>query len=73
MTDAQKSFFKERLARAIAWHRSNELPEYRQAIERLIDKSEGTIPVEDVRAIYAKAAIFYHRASSTCCPMPPIS
>jgi len=62
MTDAQKSFFKDRLSHAIAWHRSKELPEYRQAIEKVIEKSEGTIPVEDVRAIYAKARIFYHRA-----------
>jgi hypothetical protein len=62
MTDAQKRFFKERLARAMAWHRSHELPEYRQAIESLIVKSEGRIPVEDVRATYGKARDFYHRA-----------
>ena len=62
MTDAQKGFFKDRLARAMAWHRSKELPEYRLAIESLVDKSEGTIPVADVRDTYVKARNFYHRA-----------
>ena len=62
LTDEQKRFFKERLARAMAWHRSHELPEYRQAIESLIVKSEGKLPVEDVRATYLKAREFYHRA-----------
>ena len=62
MTDAQKGFFRERLSRAMAWHRSNELPEYRLAIERLVETSDGTIPVDDIRATYAKARNFYHRA-----------
>ena len=62
LTDAQKSFFKDRLTRAIAWHRSHELPEYQRAIEDLIVKSEGRVPVEDVRATYGKVRDFYHRA-----------
>ena len=62
MTDAQKGFFRERLSSAMAWHRSKELPEYRLAIESLVEKSAGTIPVADVRDTYVKARNFYHRA-----------
>jgi hypothetical protein len=62
MSDAQKGFFKDRLARAMAWHRSHELPEYQRTLEALIAKSEGTIPVADVRNTYVLARDYYHRA-----------
>lgn len=62
MSDAQKAFFKERLAQAMAWHRQSELPEYQRAIESLIVKSNARVPVEDVRATYGLARNYYHRA-----------
>jgi len=62
MSDPQKAFFKERLSRAMAWHRQNELPEYRRAIEALIVKSQAKVEVDDVRAIYGLARNYYYRA-----------
>ena len=61
MTDGQKEALRDKLTRAIAWHRANELPEYQHAIEALIAKSGTRVPVADVRSTYALARSYYHR------------
>jgi hypothetical protein len=61
MSDAQKTFVKERLTRAVSWHRQAELPEYQRAIESLIGKMEGKVSVDDARSTYTKARDYYHR------------
>jgi hypothetical protein len=62
MTDGQKTFVKERMHRAIAWHRQQELPEYQRSIEKLIVKMDAKVSVEDARATYGQARDYYHRA-----------
>jgi len=62
MTDGQKNALRDKLTQAIAWHRRNELPEYRHAIEALIAKSGTRMPVEEVRSTYALARNYYHRS-----------
>jgi hypothetical protein len=58
MSDGQKVFVRERLTRAMAWHRQAELPEYQRSIEGLAQRLEGKISTEDARATYAKAPDF---------------
>jgi len=62
MTDAQKTFVRERLTRAIAWHRQAELPQYQHSIEALISKVDIKVSNEDARATYGQARDFYHRS-----------
>lgn len=62
LTDDQKHFVKDRLARAIAWHREAELPRYQRAIEALIAKTDMKVSVEDARAAYGTARSYYQRS-----------
>jgi len=62
MTEAQKSWVRDHLARAMDWHREKELPEYQRAIERLIVKAQARISVADARTTYDQARDYYHRA-----------
>ena len=62
LSDAQKTFVRDRLTRAIAWHREAELPQYQRSIEVLIAKVDGKVSVEDARTTYARARDYYHRA-----------
>ncbi len=62
LNDSQKSFVKDRLSRAIAWHRQAELPQYQRSIERLITQVTLKVSVDDARSTYAQARDFYHRS-----------
>ena len=62
MSDTQKTFVKERLTRAIAWHRNAELPQYQHAIEGLIGKMNVRVSVDDARSTYTLARDYYHRS-----------
>ena len=62
MNDTQKTFVKERLTRAIDWHRHAELPKYQREIEQLIRKVDMRVSVEDARATYAHARDYYHQS-----------
>lgn len=62
MNDTQKSFVKDRLTRAIAWHRQAELPKYQREIEDLIRKVDMRVSLEDARSTYAHARDYYHQS-----------
>jgi len=62
LNDAQKKFVKERLKRAMAWHREAELPRYQRAIQDLIVKTDIKVSVDDARTIYGQARDYYHRS-----------
>jgi hypothetical protein len=62
MSDPQKAFLRERLTRAMAWHRQAELPEYQRTIEGLISRIETKMSPQDVRTTYGNLRDYYHRS-----------
>lgn len=62
MSDEQKVWVRDRLTRAMAWHREAQLPEYQRTIEEIIRKVEMKVSVEYARSTYEQARGYYHRA-----------
>jgi hypothetical protein len=61
LSDAQKSWMRERLSRTLAWHRARELPEYRRFFERVSAQVADNISVEEARAAQRELRAGYHR------------
>ena len=61
LSDAQKTWVRDRLSRTIAWHREQELPEYRRFFEKLSAQAEDNISVEEARIAYREMRGHYHR------------
>jgi hypothetical protein len=49
LSDGQKDWVRDRWARVIAWHRANELPEYRRFLTAFDASLEGGLTVDEVR------------------------
>ena len=52
LSAVQRDFVRERLTRAFAWHRADELPEYRRFLETVLRQAEDNITVDEARADY---------------------
>ncbi len=61
LSDAQKGWVRDRLSRTIAWHREQELPEYRRFFERLSAQAADGISVEEARDAHRELRGHYHR------------
>jgi hypothetical protein len=61
LSDAQKGLVRDRLSRTIAWHREQELPEYRRFFEKLNAQAADGISVEEARAAHRELRGHYHR------------
>lgn len=61
LSDAQKSWMRERLSRTIAWHRAQELPEYRRFFATVSAQVQDNISVEEARAAHREVRERYHR------------
>jgi hypothetical protein len=68
MSGEQRSWVRERLERAMAWHRAEELPEYRRFLEDLLVRTEGPIGAEDARLVHRTVREYYHRALDHIAP-----
>ena len=68
MSGGQKEWVRERLERAMAWHRARELPDYRRFLDDLLVRAEGTITVDDARLVYRAVREYYHRALDHIAP-----
>lgn len=64
----QKEWVRERLARAIAWHRSQELPAYRRFLETVAARFEGNFSRDEVRDSYREMRAHYHKAMEYVLP-----
>jgi hypothetical protein len=62
MSGSQKGWVKSRIRDAMAWHREQELPEYRRFVEALIVKVEDGVSVEEAREAHRTLRGYYHRA-----------
>jgi hypothetical protein len=61
MTGEQKDWVRERLARVFAWHRTQQLPEYRRFLERVLAEAQDGISVEEARDANRDLRASYHR------------
>jgi hypothetical protein len=62
ISGVQKEWVRDRLARALAWHRRQELPEYRRFLERVADRFEGGFSIEEVAQSHAEMRVHYRKA-----------
>jgi hypothetical protein len=61
LSGPQREFVRERLARAFAWHRADELPEYNRFLESVLRQVEDNLTVEEARSDYRELRARYHR------------
>jgi hypothetical protein len=57
----QRDWVRARIDAAHAWHRSQELPEYRRWLESILDHSEDGISADEAREAYVEMRSRYHR------------
>ena len=68
LTDTQEAWVKERAARAMSWHRAEELPRYRRFLEEQLAKSAAPFTPEDVATQQAAVRASYYRALEQIIP-----
>jgi hypothetical protein len=68
LTFEQKEWVAGRLSRAMAWHRENELPEYRRFLTAVIENDDGRITEEEARTIHATLRKYYDRSIERLLP-----
>jgi hypothetical protein len=68
MSDDQKEFVHDRFDRAFAWHRTQELPEYRRFFERVLVEAQDNISVDEAAAANRDLRGYYHRAVERLLP-----
>jgi Family of unknown function (DUF6279) len=68
LSSEQKDSLRRRLKKAFAWHRAQELPEYRRFLESVAEKCAGPVSADDVRAADADLRTYYHRTVERVIP-----
>jgi hypothetical protein len=68
MSDQQKEFVRERFGRAFAWHRQQQLPEYRRFLEKVLAQAEDHITLEEAATDHGELRAYYHRAVERLLP-----
>ncbi len=61
MTDPQRAWVNDRLARALEWHRARELPEYERFMEWAAINSRDGITVDEARRAHGELRGYYQR------------
>jgi hypothetical protein len=64
----QESWVRARIARALAWHRAHELPEYRRLLEAALAKTAGAFEADDVAPIHRELRASYRRVLEQVIP-----
>ncbi|HEX7402947.1 MAG TPA: DUF6279 family lipoprotein [Usitatibacter sp.] len=68
LSDEQKDSLRKRLKKAFAWHRAQELPEYRRFLESIAEKSAGRFSADDARGAYRDLRAYYQRTVERVIP-----
>jgi Family of unknown function (DUF6279) len=69
LSGEQKDSLRKRLKKAFAWHRAQELPEYKRFLETIAEKSAaGVFSVDDTRAAYRDLRAYYRRTVERVIP-----
>ena len=64
----QKDWLRTRLDRAMAWHRRNELPEYRRFLADIARRSDGTFTEAEVEQAWLRIRADYDRVAEHILP-----
>jgi hypothetical protein len=62
MNDAQEAWVKERAARLVDWHRSEELPRARRVLQDLLESADGPFKADQLAALQLELRAHYQRA-----------
>jgi uncharacterized membrane-anchored protein YhcB (DUF1043 family) len=68
MSGGQKDWVRDRIERAMQWHRSHELPEYRHFFEHVLAESREPFTVEEIAQAYRDLRKHYHRTVEQLLP-----
>jgi hypothetical protein len=68
LSGEQKDSLRNRLKNAFAWHRAQELPEYRRFLESIAEKSAGGFSADDARGAYRDLRAYYQRTVERVIP-----
>jgi uncharacterized protein Smg (DUF494 family) len=68
LTGEQRDWVRARFAAVHAWHRAEELPEYRRFLDRILAQSEDGISVDEAAAAYHDIRASYHRLLARLAP-----
>jgi hypothetical protein len=68
LSGEQREWVRARIASAHAWHRAQELPEYRRWLETLLDYAADGISVDEAGAAYRELRARYHRLLAHMAP-----
>ena len=68
LSGPQKEWVRQRLNRAMDWHRQRQLPHYRAFFERVSQKAEGPIPVAELERAHREINVRYHEALERVLP-----
>ena len=68
LSGEQKDSLRKRLKKAFAWHRAQELPEYRRFLESIAEKSAARFSADDARDAYRDLRACYHRTVERVIP-----
>lgn len=67
-TDAQEAWVRERVGRAMQWHRTEELPRLRRMLEGMLARSDKPFKAEDLGALQLEMRSYYLRALDHLAP-----
>lgn len=68
LTDEQETWVRQRIARTLEWHRSEELPRYRRMLEGMLARSDGAFSAEDLAALWGETRAGYLRVNARVVP-----
>lgn len=68
LSGPQKEWVRQRLNRAMGWHRERELPRYYAFFDRVLRQSEGPIPVAEIERAHAELRTRYHQVVERILP-----
>jgi 3-methyladenine DNA glycosylase AlkC len=68
LSGTQKEWVRQRLNRAMDWHRQRQLPYYRAFFERVSEKAEGPIAVADLERAHRELYVRYNEALERLLP-----
>lgn len=68
LSATQKEWVRQRLIRAMDWHRESELPRYRDFFQRVAQQAEGPIPLAELQRAHAELYVRYHQALERVLP-----
>lgn len=68
LSGGQKDWVRERITRVMQWHRSNELPQYRRFLERVLHESDEPFSVGEIAEAFGDLRLAYHRMAEQLIP-----